>query len=133
MTGRVVAPRVLPQPGETCRRLLRSAAAGVIRDLAGGMAFRLGEEEKEHKSDRCHCAACCGGRIARAGAEHPVTAGRTVRTKCRRHVPGLSDEGVAATEQLVRQAARSGPPGHGTLGSPKCGRYPCLEVKEFFA
>ena len=60
------------------------------------------QEEKEHENDRCRGAARSGHCFARAGAENSVTARRTVRAKCRRHLPRLSDEGMAAAGQLVK-------------------------------
>src|ERR1700704_7098356 len=67
------------------------------------------QEEKEHESDRCRGAARSGHCFARAGAENSVTARRTVRAKCRRHLSRLSDEGMAAAGQLVT-AGVSRPP-----------------------
>ena len=60
------------------------------------------QEEKEHENDRCRGAARSSHCFARAGAENSVTARRTVRAKCRRHLPRLSDEGMAAAGQLVK-------------------------------
>jgi hypothetical protein len=60
------------------------------------------QEEKEHENDRCRGAARSGHCFARAGAENSVTARRTVRAKCRRHLSRLFDEGMAAAGQLVK-------------------------------